>query len=76
MLIHERTKSCTCHFTSAAVHAELEILAMEMIRDRIQTIREFFVIQLQLPLLVSTFRVLPAVIQHNIVVAEISQSEA
>jgi hypothetical protein len=44
-MVHN-TESCTSHFAGAAVHAELEVLGMEMIRDGVQTVWEFVVVQL------------------------------
>ena len=48
---------------------------MEVIRDRFQSIGEFAELGVELAVLVSSVDVLPAIVKHNIVVAQISQTQ-
>lgn len=41
-----RTKPCAGHLAGTTIHSKLEVLAVEMIRDRVQTVRKFFVVDL------------------------------
>jgi hypothetical protein len=71
-----RTKPCAGHLASATVHSKLEVLAVEMIRNRVQTIRKLVVVDLQFSFFVPSFGILPAVVQDNIVVPKITQTKA
>jgi hypothetical protein len=49
---------------------------MQMIRDGVQAVGEFIKRRLKFSILIPTLRVLPTVVQHDVVVAQVSQAQA
>lgn len=67
------TETCTCHLTGTAVHAIFESLAVQMIRDRLQSIGKLAELGLELAVLVTATDILPAIVQYNMVVSKVAK---
>lgn len=64
------------HLSGTGVHAKFELLGVEIIGNRFQASWELAELRLELAIAVSTVDILPAVIEHDIVVSQVTQTQA
>lgn len=71
----ERAEPRACHFASAAIHPVLQISRMKSVGEIFQAIGKFAELRLQPSAFISSIYIFPTVVQHDMFITEISQTQ-